>query len=88
MIFILLYNSIKVQTDVKEQIINWDKVKSDLYSILISDLIQIIQEDFPSTKFKVGSFYGAESGYRLIVKVNTLEFESLLISIQNPEKKD
>ena len=63
------------------------KVKPDLYPILISELIQKIQEDFPSTEFELGTYYGAESGRRLTVKVNTLEFESLLISIQNPDKK-
>ena len=53
--------------------------------VLISDLMEKIQEDLPKTSFKL--YENDYKSYYLETKVNTLEFESLLISIQNPKEQ-
>ena len=61
------------------------KVKPTLYPILVSDVMKKIQEDLPETKYSL-TVYKSNPYDTMDIKVNTLDFESLLISIQNPEE--
>ena len=62
------------------------KNKTNLVPVLLSDVMKKIQEDLPQSTFSV-SVSGSEVSDHMETKVNTHEFEELLISIQNPEKQ-